>query len=91
MATEKDGWNYVGVPQPNGDQRKIVTLKQGGMTWVGIRIWNGAKKAWFSGNEPEIATVTAWKDIDQPARGFWDRGRLVIPHRYPHEEPADDH
>lgn len=86
MPTETDGWNYVGHPEPNKDQRKIVTLEQGGMTWVGIRIWNDSAKAWFNGSERDTATVKAWRDLDQPARGFWDRGQLIIPHQYNNEK-----
>ena len=76
---EHDGWNYEGAPVDGTDARKFVTLKQGGMMWVGIRAWNGLERRWYNGNEPEQAKVLAWQDMPPPARGFWDHGILRVP------------
>lgn len=75
---ERDGWNYHERPE-GGDARKFVTLEQDGMTWVGIRAYSATMGRWLNNNEPETATVVAWKDLDQPARGRWQRGLLVLP------------
>ena len=74
---EKDGWCYHDKPG-EGDSRKIVTLEQDGRTWVGIRAWNAAINKWMNGGEPEHAHVKAWRDLDQPARGFWDHGKFYL-------------
>ena len=73
-----DDWNYdaQGVPE-NGDSRKIVTLLEGGMVWVGIRFWNNAKRCWFNNNEPEKAQILAWRDLPEPAKKRWVRGQLT--------------
>lgn len=67
-----DGWNYCtyGNPPGEGDQRKIVTLEQDGMTWVGVRIYQSQQRRWSSNGEPERAKVTAWRDLPQPATEF---------------------
>ncbi len=76
---QKDGWNYTQYPQPGKDARKIVTLEDGGMVWVGIRAFATDGKYWQNNGEPERARVTAWRDLPEPAKGFWDRGNLIIP------------
>lgn len=70
-----DGWEYQTKPE-GGDCRKIVTLEQDGMVWVGIRAFNAITGQWLNGGEPERARVLAWKDLDQPAKGRWIDGRL---------------
>ena len=80
---EKDGWNYctgvAGLPEPMGDARKIVTLEQDGMTWVGVRAFNHGNDRWMNNGEPDLATVKAWRDLPEPARGFWDHGKFILP------------
>ena len=76
---EADGWNYTGKPVEGFDARKIVTLTEGGMVWVGIRAWHGTGGYWMNGGEPERATVKAWRNLPEPAAGFWDRGNLHVP------------
>lgn len=73
MGVESDGWHYRDKPT-EGDARKIVTLQEDGMTWVGIRAFHFQNQTWLHNNEPEKAHVLAWRDLDEPARGFWDRG-----------------
>jgi hypothetical protein len=70
-------WTYTQTPKPGKDARKIVTLKQDGMVWVGIRAWHNAGRYWMNGHEPERAHVLAWMDLPEPAPGRWVRGRLV--------------
>ena len=77
MTAEKDGWHYRGKPE-GGDCRKLVTLKQSGMVWVGIRAFDGTNQRWLNNGEPEVAEVLAWRDLLQPAAGYWDRGKLNI-------------
>lgn len=72
-----DGWIYVGNPG-EGDARKIVTLEQDGMTWVGIRAFNHQHGYWQNNNEPERAKVVAWRDMPEPARGRWERGLFYL-------------
>lgn len=74
MRKRMNGWQYRDKPQ-GCDGRKIVTLEQGGMVWVGIRAWNGVQ--WLNNGEPELATIVGWKDLDQPAKGRWIRGQLI--------------
>lgn len=76
---EHDGWNYSGTPQ-DGDSRKLVTLVDDGMmTWVGIRMFSQAEKRWMNGSDPERAQVKAWRDLLEPAKGYWSRGQLYVP------------
>lgn len=77
---EQDGWEYQAKPN-GGDCRKIVTLDQDGMCWVGIRAFNATTGQWLNGGEPERAAVVAWRDLDQPARGRFVRGKLVLARR----------
>lgn len=72
---EVDGWEYEAKPS-EGDCRKIVTLEQDGMVWVGIRAYGNGR--WLNGGEPERATVIAWRDLDQPAKGRFVRGKLML-------------
>lgn len=77
---QSDGWNYeVPYRLDGGDSRKIVTLRQQGFDWVGIRIWNQQLQRWENNGEPIGDEIVAWKDLVTPARGFWDNGKLIIP------------
>ena len=79
MSIHADGWHYGDTPG-EGDCRKLVTLDDGmNMTWVGIRAWNAQGHYWMNNGEPTKETVLAWRDLLPPARGFYDRGELVIP------------
>lgn len=78
MTTERDGWDYNARLVPEGDARKLVTLEDGGMTWVGIRAFNHQCGHWVNNGEPERATVKCWRDLPEPARGVWVRGILSI-------------
>lgn len=70
----KNRWNY-GEPSSGKDARKIVTLEQDGMRWVGIRAYNGTEDRWYNGNEPDVlAKVVAWQDLPTPSDSFWSRG-----------------
>lgn len=71
------GWLYEAEPIDGTDARKLVTLVEGGMEWVGIRIWNSFKGRWYNGNEPERAHVKAWQDLPATARRSWVRGQLL--------------
>jgi hypothetical protein len=71
-----DGWCYHGKPSGNGDARKIVTLEQNGMVWVGIRAYHVRGDYWMNNNEPEVANVIAWRDLNEPAKGRWMRGEF---------------
>ncbi len=66
MSTEIDGWDYSSGPSEGGDARKLVTLQQEGMTWVGIRAFNHANRRWLNNGEPELAKVVAWRDLESP-------------------------
>lgn len=80
MATVMgDGWVYDTPPSRDGDCRKLVSLEQDGMCWVGVRAYYHVGGYWANNNEPEPATVKAWRDMPNPARGFYDRGKLTIP------------
>lgn len=74
---EAPKWNYSGHPSPDKDCRKLVTLHQGSMWWIGIRAWNSQGKFWQNGNDPETASVHAWMDLPDIARSFWDKGVLI--------------
>lgn len=73
-----DGWVYDRPPPPNGDARKLVTLVQGGMTWVGIRAFNYTTGSWMNNNEPTNETVKCWRDLPEPSDAFYDRGILNV-------------
>jgi hypothetical protein len=69
-------WEYQAKPQ-EGDCRKLVTLLEAGMVWVGLRAWHGIEGRWYNGNDPEKAEVLAWMDLPQAAPKRWVRGKLV--------------
>ena len=79
MSPARDGWHYLGNPPGDGDARKIVTLEQDGMVWVGIRAWHHSGRHWTNNGEPERANVLAWRDLHEPAKGRWERGKLYLP------------
>lgn len=74
---DADGWHYGGKPKSGGDGRKLVTLEQGGMVWVGIRMWTSAHERWVNNGEPINERVIAWRDIPEPAQYRWVHGRLT--------------
>jgi hypothetical protein len=84
---EKDGWNYTGHPKAEKDSRCIVTLDEGGMSWVGIRAWNHQGEFWMNGGEPERAHVHAWRELPDIARGYWSRGELRFHEPFPDFKP----
>lgn len=73
-----DGWNYTSNV-PEGDSRKLVTLEQHGMRWIGIRAYHHIDRRWLNNNESEQAEVIAWRDLPAIADGFYSRGKLHIP------------
>lgn len=79
---ESDGWCYKHKPNGQGDCRKLVTLHDRGMAWVGVRAWHD-KQGWMNGNEPELHTIHAWRDLEPPATGFWLSGILHLTEREP--------
>lgn len=82
MSTaSEDGWDYTGHPEAGTDARKLVTLTENGMAWIGIRAWHHENQYWMNGGEPERATVLAWRDLPEIARGYWHRGQLTFPER----------
>lgn len=72
-------WHYAAQnrPEPNGDCRKIVTLLDGGMTWVGIRAYNHERGYWMNNSEPIKEEVLAWMDLPEPASKRWIHGKLI--------------
>lgn len=74
---DEAGWHYGTKPEPGTDGRKLVTLEQGGMVWIGIRFWQSQLQRWVNNGEPIIETVIAWQDLPQPAPHRWSRGLLV--------------
>ncbi len=78
-----DGWNYDDPVDEGLDGRKLCTLYSDGMTWVGIRHFAGGR--WLNNGEPlRSESVIAWRELPQPAKGYWDRGRLHIPKETAH-------
>jgi hypothetical protein len=69
-------WNYSKTPPAGGDARKLVTLDEDQMRWVGIRAFHSAEGRWYNGNEPERATIIAWRDLEAPAKSFYLRGQF---------------
>jgi hypothetical protein len=61
----RDQWNRTNQPGDGGDCRKLVTLEQDGMIWVGIRAYGSA--GWVNNGRIETAKVLAWQDLPQPA------------------------
>ena len=77
--TERDGWNYTNPDAScTGNARKLVTLWESGMVWVGIRAWDAQNRRWLNNSEPELVNVIAWRELIEPAEGYWDRGKLVL-------------
>jgi hypothetical protein len=70
-------WEYIEKPKPEGDCRKIVTLINDGMVWVGIRAFHHQRQQWMNNNEPESAHVLAWMDLPEPAEKRWVHGQLI--------------
>jgi hypothetical protein len=70
LATEsmqmQPGWQ-TRLPPPNGDNRKLVTLEQDDMIWVGIRVWHSLGCYWSNNGEREAARVIAWMPLPDPA------------------------
>lgn len=73
---DADGWTYT-YPPAEGDSRKLVTLEEDGMVWVGIRAFSATHQRWLNGGEPERATISAWMDLPAPAKGFWSGKSLL--------------
>ena len=71
-----DTWVYDRAPG-EGDARKLVTLQQQGMVWVGVRAYHHLLKCWMNNNEPEQAQVLAWQDLPEPASRRWIGGKLL--------------
>jgi hypothetical protein len=74
-----DKWEYEIAGPQSGDSRKLVTLSELGMIWVGIRIYNQKLKRWENNGEPETVHVIAWRDLPQPAQRYWMNGKLIGP------------
>jgi hypothetical protein len=74
---DSDGWNYAATPQDGTDSRKLVTLEQDGMVWIGIRAWSSQHRCWVNNGEPTRETVVAWKDLPRPAEHRWVNGLLT--------------
>ena len=75
-----DGWHYFQLDKPTdgGNARKLVTLVEGEMIWVGIRAWHSTGQFWMNNSEPCRETIIAWRDLDEPASGFWVRAEMFI-------------
>ena len=58
-------WQY-GPPPAEGDGRKLVSLEEDGMVWVGIRFWNARLLQWYNGQTLEHAHVLGWIDLPSP-------------------------
>ena len=78
-AEPVDLWHYCrnSHPKEGDDARKIVTLMEDGMIWIGIRTWHNRGWYWMNGSEPERAEVLAWMDLPQPAQKRWVHGILT--------------
>jgi hypothetical protein len=59
-------WTKGKYPLEGGDSRKLVTLKQDGMIWVGIRAHSGGG-IWLNNGTQEKAEVLAWMELPAPA------------------------
>lgn len=62
-------WHYGKPKRDEKDCRRLVSMEQHGMQWIGIRAWNHDRQCWMdgSGSEPEQATVVAWQWLPEPA------------------------
>ncbi len=76
LRFELDGWCYHDKPKEGGDARKIVSIELGGMVWVGIRAWNHTKRIWMNNGEPNHERIIAWRDLPEPAKGYFVSGML---------------
>lgn len=72
----REGWTDD-IPGDHGDCRKLVTLEQDGMIWVGIRAWNGA--SWLNNGTLEKAKVLAWRELPAPAYSDGLMGGMSAP------------
>lgn len=70
-------WNYRTDPPANGDARKLVTLSENGMVWIGLRAWNFQGRYWQNGGEPEQSRAIAWAHLPSIAGGFWVSGNFI--------------
>jgi hypothetical protein len=77
---EKDGWYYHSPIHDNyKSPYRLVTLVSGGTRWVAIRFWNHKEQRWEHNGDPELVfDVVCWRELPEPASGFWDRGVLQI-------------
>ena len=83
LITDSLGWLYrEDIRQ--GDCRKLVSLRQDGMEWVGIRAWNQKEHRWYNGNDPERADILGWMDLPQTVRRHYVRG-ILVPELKPNE------
>jgi hypothetical protein len=73
---DTDGWHYSDKPVPEGDGRKLVTLMQDGLVWVGIRHWT-QQTGCVNNNEPCGERIIAWMDLPRPAEGRYVGGQLL--------------
>jgi hypothetical protein len=81
---ENDGWDYTAKPPAEGDCRKLVTLAQDGMWWVGIRAFDHARQRWLNNSEPERAEVIAWRNLPESATS-----RFTHENVWKHAKPAE--
>ena len=77
LHPDAEGWHYGHDPSNEGDGRKLVTLEQDGMVWVGIRHWQPTLGRWVNNGEPTTEKVIAWQDLPLPARHRFVRGLLT--------------
>jgi hypothetical protein len=65
----RERWNYGKPPKDEKDCRRLVSIEQDGVQWIGIRAWNHERQCWMdgSGNAPELASVVAWRWLPDPA------------------------
>lgn len=75
----EEHWDYSRLltKEEGKDARKLVTLMNDGLVWVGIRAWHHIEKRWYNGHEPELNQVLAWMDLPDPAKKRWVRGQLI--------------
>lgn len=64
---DEHDWHYGLYPEEGTDGRKLVTLEQDGMLWIGIRMWESSLRRWVNNGEPLNEKVIAWKDLPHPA------------------------
>lgn len=66
-------------PDGNGDCRKLVTLEQHGVIWVGIRAFDAVGGRWMNNNVSELAKVLAWQELPSPAYSNGLTGSMQAP------------